>query len=90
MSFYSRPGRSRAVQPRASRLDRAKPGRRFAVTGWVRNERDGSVLCIAEGEQGELDRFVEAIQRAKKANIDDTLIDDSPATGEFSGFNIRY
>ncbi len=31
---------------------------RFNVTGWVRNERDGSVRCVAEGEPGEVEAFV--------------------------------
>ena len=29
------------------------------VAGWVRNEPDGSVRCVAEGEAAELDRFVQ-------------------------------
>ncbi|MHC5022884.1 MAG: acylphosphatase [Planctomycetota bacterium] len=64
--------------------------RRHAVTGWVRNERDGSVRCLAEGEPDELDRFVASIQRAKQKNIDETRIERTSATGEFDGFRIRY
>jgi acylphosphatase len=62
----------------------------FAVAGWVRNEPDGSVRCVAEGQEKELDVFVAAIQRAKRDNISDTRIDRRPATGEFDGFEIRY
>jgi len=64
--------------------------RGFAVTGWVRNEPDGAVRCVAEGEAEELDRFVEAVREAKRANIDATRITPLKATGEFSGFTVRY
>jgi acylphosphatase len=62
----------------------------FAVTGWVRNERDGSVRCVVEGERGELDRFVKAVQKAKEGYIKDTLITPATAEGEFDGFETRY
>ena len=64
--------------------------RRYGVTGWARNERDGSVRCVVEAEADELDRFVAAIERAKRANIDDTDITRLDATGEFDGFTVRY
>ena len=38
--------------------------RRYDVTGWVRNERGGSVRCVVEGDPAELDRFVNDIQLA--------------------------
>ncbi len=63
---------------------------RYDVTGWVRNERDGSVRCVVEGEADELDRFVDAIDLAKRANIDSTDITRLDATGEFDGFSVRY
>jgi acylphosphatase len=59
------------------------------VTGYVRNQPDDSVLCVAEGEQADIDGFVAAVQRAKRANIDGTAIERSAATGEFSSFTIR-
>lgn len=80
-------GRVQGVFFRATTQDVA---RRFAVTGWVRNERDGSVLCVAEGEKAELDRFIAAIELAKRGYIDENCIDESTATGEFDGFDIRY
>jgi len=62
--------------------------RDYDVTGFVRNEPDGSVRLVAEGEADELDRFVEAVKRAKQQNIEDVLIDRSVATGEFDGFRV--
>lgn len=60
----------------------------FAVTGWVRNEPDGSVRCVVEGQQEELDRFVSAIQKRMVGNIAQTNITTSQATGEFEKFTI--
>ena len=63
--------------------------RDYAVSGWVRNETDGSVRCVVEGERDELDRFLTAVSLAKKTYIEDVAIEESDATGEFEGFSIR-
>ena len=63
--------------------------RRFTITGCVRNEPDGSVRCVVEGEPDELDRFISAIQKAKHPDIKNTKITKLEATDEFSGFTIR-
>ncbi len=80
-------GRVQGVFFRATTRDLAK---QFAVTGWVANEPDGSVRCVAEGAPGQLDRFLAAISDAKGANIDNTRLVKKDATGEFDGFSIRY
>ncbi len=80
-------GRVQGVWFRATTQDVA---REFDVAGWVRNESDGSVRCVAEGVAGELDRFVVAVQEAKQSNIDNTNITQLDATGEFTSFSIRY
>ena len=61
----------------------------FAVTGYVRNCRDGSVELVAEGTPGEIGRFLEAIRRRMGENIDREDVSDSQATGEFSEFYVR-
>lgn len=63
--------------------------RDHAVTGWVRNEPDGSVLLVAEGAPDELERFVAAVLAAKRANVDRVESRVEAATGEFSSFAIR-
>ncbi len=62
----------------------------FKVRGWVRNESDGSVKCVVEGEESDVERFVAAVRAAKRDNIEEVHIERSAATGEFPGFNIRY
>ena len=61
----------------------------YAVAGFVRNEPDGSVLCIVEGERAEIDRFVRAVEQAMEGCVREKRMVESPATGEFHGFNIR-
>ena len=63
---------------------------RFDVTGWVRNERDGSVRCVAEGEPGELEAFVHAVEEAMSGYVKDTRITSEVAVGDLDGFGIRY
>jgi acylphosphatase len=71
------------------RATAAEVAREFDVAGWVRNEVDGSVRCVVEGEREELERFVAAVQQAKAGNIDDTQVTAEPGTGELNGFAIR-
>jgi acylphosphatase len=63
--------------------------RNYAVTGWVRNEPDGSVRMVVEGEPNEVGSFVNAVKDAKRANIRDVQIEQTEAIGEFSDFSIR-
>lgn len=60
----------------------------FAVTGWVRNEPDGGVRLVAEGERAELERFLAEISVKLGRNIINTVRDDQPARGEFAHFEI--
>jgi len=48
-------GRVQGVFFRASTMDKA---REFGLTGWVRNNPDGSVEVVAEGSREELDKLV--------------------------------
>ena len=63
---------------------------RFTVTGWVRNQPDGSVRCVAEGEPQELDAFLRAVREAMSGNIRDTRVRPAPAQGDLNGFTIHH
>ena len=61
------------------------------VTGWVKNEFDGSVSLVAEGEEESLMEFLQAIRRSNLGRyITNELVRRSAATGEFTGFGARH
>lgn len=61
----------------------------FAVTGWVRNEPDGSVRLEIQGDGPELDAMVRALQDRMAGYIEDVSSEPMiPAPGE-EGFGIR-
>ena len=63
--------------------------KRFAVTGFVRNLRDGSVELVAEGAAAEIERFLDALRERLGEYIEREEILREPATGEFEGFRIH-
>ncbi len=63
---------------------------RHDVSGWVRNEPDGSVRCVAEGEAAELDRFVREVQDAMEGLIKDIHVSEVSPQCDLDGFDIRY
>lgn len=60
----------------------------FAVTGWVRNEPDGSVLLEAQGEPADLEQFLDEVARALGRFIHATHRSAVQAECEESGFII--
>ncbi len=62
----------------------------FSVAGYVRNLADGRVQLVAEAAPPELDQFLGAIDQRMAGHIRDKQVDVRPATGEFSGFEVRY
>lgn len=68
-----------------------REARRLGLTGWVRNEPDGSVCVVAEGPEEALDGLVEALREgpgtARVKRIDATR---APARGDLGAFEIRH
>lgn len=61
----------------------------FAICGFVRNQSDGSVQLVAEGEPAELDRFISRVAAELDRYIKSQTSTTGPATGEFADFSIR-
>ena len=63
--------------------------RREGVRGYVRNQHDGSVEVIAEGDLEALLRFEQAVRRGPAgARVEDVETTEAPASGRFAGFSV--
>jgi acylphosphatase len=60
----------------------------YDVTGYVRNLPDGNVELVAEGEAGELERFLAAVASRMADNIQESTVRDETCGG-FEDFRIR-
>ena len=79
-------GRVQGVFFRASMQREAK---RLGLTGWVRNLQDGSVECVAEGEEQELKELLGWAQRGPGgARVDRVDSRWRSYNGEFTDFRI--
>src|ERR671936_740596 len=63
--------------------------RGFAVSGYVRNLPAGEVELVAEGEPGEVDRFLAAVAERMGHYIEEARVQDVPPGG-YQGFRIRH
>lgn len=79
-------GRVQGVGFRATAREAA---RAWPVTGWVRNEADGSVLLEVQGEREAVEGALAGVRRAMGRNITaEESADVEPVAGE-RGFEIR-
>jgi acylphosphatase len=63
--------------------------RREGVRGYVRNQHDGSVEVMAEGDLDALLRFEMAVRRGPAgARVDAVETTEAPASGRFAGFSV--
>ena len=64
---------------------------RLALTGWVRNQWDGSVELLAEGSHEALLQLLLAVSKgppsAVVTNVDTDWLD---ASGEFQSFHVKF
>ena len=61
----------------------------YDVKGYVRNQADGTVELLAEGEKAELDRFLYSISERFSENISEADSEWRDAADAFSAFEIR-
>ncbi|HEX8025798.1 MAG TPA: acylphosphatase [Candidatus Limnocylindrales bacterium] len=78
------------VQGVGYRVFAARAADRHGLTGWVANQRDGSVRAVAEGDDGELRAWLEELRKGPAGGYVDRVIEQwSPATGRFATFEIQ-
>lgn len=62
----------------------------LGLTGWVANQLDGTVECVAEGPRADLERLLERLRDGPPAAVvEDVRVRWRPATAQFTSFGIR-
>ncbi len=61
----------------------------YAVSGWVRNEPDGTVAMQVQGKESEVHAFLEALSARLARNITGVDRHDLPTVPDEVGFEIR-
>lgn len=65
--------------------------RKLDLTGWVRNEPDGTVRVVAEGEAGALDRLTRLLWGGPPtAAVESVVAERGEETGTFEAFDVRH
>ena len=77
------------VQGVGFRATAEKTARDYPVTGWVKNLSDGRVQLVVEGPEGAVTKFLAAIRKHWKQNIEKEQAEERKPTGEYKGFTIR-
>jgi acylphosphatase len=61
------------------------------ITGYVRNDSDGSVMVVAEGSRDRLQRLARWLERGPSGSaVRSVRAEYGPATGSFSSFGVEY
>ena len=61
----------------------------FGVTGWVKNEWDGSVLMEAQGTNRQINEMLKLINKGSYIRIDHLEYHEIPVEENSRGFHIR-
>jgi acylphosphatase len=62
----------------------------LGLTGWVANDRNGTVNCVAEGPRADLEALLERLREGPPAAIvEEVRAAWMPATGAFTAFGVR-
>jgi acylphosphatase len=65
--------------------------RHLGLNGYVRNMPDGSVEAEAEGEEGNLHQFIEAMKRGPSgAVVDEVKVEWKEYSEKYNDFNITH
>ena len=64
---------------------------KLCITGYVKNEKDGSVRVVAEGEEQVLEKYLGLLRRGSLlAHVEDVHASWREASGEYKNFSIGY
>ena len=66
-----------------------KKAKELGLAGWIRNEADGKVGLVIEGDDDALKVFVDwAWEGSPMSDVADVVVKEGEATGEFESFKI--
>lgn len=67
-----------------------KVAKELGLTGWTKNDTDGSVRIIAEGDEGTLQKFMEWCRKGTAfSKVENIEVEWKGATNEFNDFKIK-
>ena len=79
------------VQGVCFRMETKRVAERYNVSGWVRNNRNGTVEAVFEGEKDDIASVIEWCKKgpshSKVSRVD---ITEENYTGKFRGFDITF
>ena len=82
---------SGSVQGVCFRMETKRVAESYGVTGWVRNNRNGTVEAVFEGEKKDVTSVIEWCKKGPlNSKVNRVDIDEEIYAGEFEGFNIRF
>lgn len=63
----------------------------FGITGWVKNQQDGTVEIVATGEQEDLNQFINELRQGNPfSKVSDIKIEQLTEMIPFKSFKIKY
>jgi acylphosphatase len=81
-------GRVQGVYFRAFTRDEAE---QLGVTGWVRNNPDGSVECFAQAPDDKIEAFIRSLHKGSPgARVEAVQLREETPQPRLKGFEIRY
>jgi acylphosphatase len=64
---------------------------KYDVRGYVLNKRDGKVEIICQGEEEELQPFLEEVKKGPAFSVvTDTVMEEIPEEKKYNSFDIKY
>ena len=79
------------VQGVSFRYYTRREARRLGLTGWVKNEINGSVIVVAEGQDDALRNLIQFLEKGPpSARVRSIEVDWSRASAEFGSFEVRF
>lgn len=77
------------VQGVGFRWSAVEAGRRFGVTGWVRNLPTGEVEATVEGDEVAVEQMLDWLRRGPPlARVSGVTVTDEPYAGHFTDFRL--